>query len=414
MYGIRTLRCIVGICLAFGLAAVATTITVPVGFTESQSGPYASLSKAQADGIRLWIEDTNASGGITLTSGDVVLFEAVFSDDQGDGARVAEAYERMIRDGVDLFISPYTSALATAAGAVTDPQGKVLVTAGAASEDTQRKGYARVYQVYTPESFYLTGAVDLLDSLVLDPGPLAFVYENTDFPSNAVAAARTLAVTYGYDVVLDQMYSVGETHFSDVAATLAVQPLVALFGGGHLSDGMALADALYNMAVRVGLKVLLVAPPSPSFADLGAAAIGVVGPSQWEPEAAYDPNVASRAELPWVGPLTADFVASYEAAHSAAPSYHAAGGYAAGLVLEQAIRQADSADPDAVAAAIEAMRIATFFGQLAFETAHDLHGLQIGHRMIYVQWQTAPDRTLRKVVVWPLEAATGEIRFSLP
>ena len=36
-------------------------------------------------------------------------------------------------------------------------------------------------------------------------------------------------------------------------------------------------------------------------------------------------------------------------------------------------------------------------------------GLQIGHKMIVVQWQNG-----KKVIVWPPEAATGELIYPAP
>jgi len=38
-----------------------------------------------------------------------------------------------------------------------------MITTGAASDATYKKGYTHVYQTYTPASRYLTGAADLLD-----------------------------------------------------------------------------------------------------------------------------------------------------------------------------------------------------------------------------------------------------------
>ena len=49
-----------------------------------------------------------------------------------------------------------------------------------------------------------------------------------------------------------------------------------------------------------------------------------------------------------------EFINLYKAAYAGeTPSYHSAGGYAAGLVLEKAIRNADSTDPSAIKAALD-------------------------------------------------------------
>jgi ABC-type branched-subunit amino acid transport system substrate-binding protein len=157
-----------------------------------------------------------------------------------------------------------------------------------------------------------------------------------------------------------------------------------------------------------------VAPPEPDFAQIGDAAVGVVGPSQWEPDAAYSADAASGMGIPYVGPTVADFVSAYKAAYNEDPSYHSAGGYAAGLLLQTALENAGSTDTKAVAAALDQMDVMTFFGVEKFDTSADNHGLQIGHEMVYIQWQKDSSGTLVKQIVWPEGAATASAVYPKP
>jgi len=156
---------------------------------------------------------------------------------------------------------------------------------------------------------------------------------------------------------------------------------------------------------------LLVAPPEPTFAALGDAALGIIGPSQWEPLAEYTPESASAAGLEYYGPLGSDFTSAYTDAYGEEPSYHAAGGFAAGLILQWALETAGSTDYQAVKTALDSMDVLTFFGHSKFDTSAENHGLQIGHSMVYIQWQKAADGTLAKQVVWPPEGATAEALY---
>ena len=104
----------------------------------------------------------------------------------------------------------------------------------------------------------------------------------------------------------------------------------------------------------------------------------------------------------------------YEAAYSEEPSYHSAGGYAAGVVLQKAIVDADSTNPAAIKAALDNMDVLTLFGRIKFDTSAENHGLQIGHSMVYIQWQKDDAGNLMKQVVWPLEGATAETIYPLP
>ncbi len=59
------------------------------------------------------------------------------------------------------------------------------------------------------------------------------------------------------------------------------------------------------------------------------------------------------------------------------------------------------------------MNIMTFFGHILFDASRESHGLQIGHSMVYIQWQGDPARLLEKQVVWPSEGATAELVYPL-
>ena len=82
------------------------------------------------------------------------------------------------------------------------------------------------------------------------------------------------------------------------------------------------------------------------------------------------------------------------------------------MILEKAIRDADSTDPAAIKAALDAMDTTIFFGDIKFDTSAEAHGLQIGHSMIYIQWQD--DGGLGKEVVWPLNGATSPTIYPIP
>jgi branched-chain amino acid transport system substrate-binding protein len=389
--------------------------TLVIGFTTSQTGNYNVSSTRQVDGLQLWMDQVNEAGGIELSDGTVVKFDYVTYDDESNTDRVQELYTRLAtEDNADFLISPYSSGLTAAAAVIAEQYGKVMVTTGAASDATYKEGYTLIFQAYTPASRYLTGAVDLLAELDPDATKIAFVYENDRFSTDVVTAAKDYAESLGYEVVLFEGYDSETTDFGPFINKIEAAAPDALMGGGHFQDGSTFARQLYEKGTSLGFIALLVAPPEPDFADLGDAAVGVVGPSQWEPLATFTPESADAAGLEWFGPLGTDFVQTYEAAYDQEPSYHSAGGYAAGLILQKAIVDADSTDPEAIKTAMDNMDTLTFYGHIKFDTSAEAHGLQIGHDMVYIQWQTDDQGNLMKQVVWPLEGATAETLYPKP
>ncbi len=377
-----------------------TSKTVVIGFTASQTGNLNASSTRQLNGLQLWIDQINATGGIKLSNGLKIKLKSVFYDDESNTDRVQELYTRLVTtDNVDFLISPYSSNLTATAASISEQYEKVMIATGAADDAIYKKGYKRIFQVYTPASRYLTGAIDMLTELDSTVTKIAFVYENTAFPKKVVEVAKAYAQELGYKIVLFEGYDTNTTNFNSIIEAIETAGAEVVMGGGYFQDGSTLARQIYENKLTVKLISLLVAPPNPEFNNLGEAALGVTGPSQWEPLSTFIPNF---------GPTGAEFIASYKNAYSSESSYHSAGGYAAGLILQKAIIEADSVDPEAVKIALDKMDMTTFYGNIQFDTSNETHGLQIGHEMVHIQWQRNDFGTLIKQVVWPSDVATAE------
>ena len=237
------------------------------------------------------------------------------------------------------------------------------------------------------------------------------VHENDKFSTDVSNALQEYALAQGYEVVLFEGYDSGTTDFAPFINKIQEAAPDAIMGGGHFQDGSTFAKQLFEKNVPVKYVALLVAPPEPTFSELGDAALGVVGPSQWEPLVKF--SAESAGEMEFFGPSSAEFTAAYMAAYDEEPSYHAAGGFAAGLLLQKAIESSGSLETQAVKEALDAVDMLTFFGNLKFDVTPDAHGLQIGHSMVYIQWQQDDAGTLGKQVVWPPAGATAPILFPI-
>jgi branched-chain amino acid transport system substrate-binding protein len=394
-------------------APAGQEVTAVIGFTASNTGNLNVESTRQTNGLNLWMQQVNDAGGIKLSDGSTVKFESVSYDDESNKDRVQELYTRLAtQDNATFLISPYSSGLADAAAVIAEQYGKVMITTGAASDSTYQKGYTLVYQAYTPASHYLTGAVDLLKATDPAVKKIAIVHENDKFSTDVSTAAKAYAEGQGYEIVLFEGYDSGTADFAPFINKIQEAAPDAIMGGGHFQDGSTFAKQLYEKNVPAKFVALLVAPPEPTFVEIGDSATGIIGPSQWEPLAAFTQEAAQKAGLEWFGLSGADFTSQYKDAYGEEPSYHAAGGYAAGLILQHAIEKAGSLDTQAIKTALDSIDILTFFGHIKFDTSPENHGLQIGHSMVYIQWQDK-DGTLQKQVIWPAEGTTAEVLYPL-
>jgi ABC-type branched-subunit amino acid transport system substrate-binding protein len=386
---------------------------IVIGFTASQTGAQNVASGKQIEGLQLWLDDVTKAGGIKLKDGTVVMPDIKFYDDESKTDRVQALYTQLINeDKVDFLISPYSSGLAKAAAVVSEQNNKLMITTGAADDATMEQGFKNIYQLYTPASRYQSGALDLLNSLDPSLKKIAIVYEKDSFSTSVANALKQYATDQGYNIVLFEGYDSGTTDFAPFINEITANAPDAILGGGHFADGSSFAKQLYDKKVPVRFISLLVAPPEPTFADIGDAALTVVGPSQWEPQVSYSADSAKAAGLTWYGISVKDFIAEYQAKYNADPSYHSAGGYMAGLLLQKAIEDTGSLDPAQLKTYLDGVDLLTFYGHIKFSTDAQTHGKQVAHSMVYIQWQKDSSGKLVKQIVWPAEAksANAELR----
>jgi branched-chain amino acid transport system substrate-binding protein len=389
-------------------------VTVTVGFTSSLTGAQEVSSKRQVNGFNLWMEQVNGAGGLSLSDGTVVTFAASTYDDESNAERVQELYTRLItEDNADFLISPYSSGLTSAASIVAEQNGKVMITAGAADDSAYQTGNTGLFQLYTPGSLYMTSTVDMLAGLDPD-ATIALVHESDKFSTSVIEGIKPYLDAAGFEVVLEEGYASDTADFGPIVNKIAQSGATVLLGGGHYNDGTALARTIYDRNIGLDFVFLLVAPADTKFPELGDAALGVATSSQWELAATHTEAEADNLGVPWYGPTGEEFAAAYEAAYGDPPTYHAAGGYAAGLVLQKAILDADSVDTEAVRSALNAMNVVTFYGGIQFDTSDEAHGLQIAHAMVVAQWQRNEAGELVRVIIAPPDVATADPLYPIP
>ena len=381
-------------------AFAADDDTLTIGFTVSQTGALNLDSIAQLHGFEMWRDDVNAAGGIKAGNKRYKV-RFVSYDDQSQGGRVQQLYTRLIvEDKAQFLFSPYSSGLVATATVISEQYGKLMMSIGGAEGKTYQLGNKYLFQTYTSADHYLTGAIELVKSKNA-AAKVALVYSDDPFSKAVAIAAREQAKQLGLQIVLDESYPPAQTDFSAIINKVVSSGADTLLGGGHYPDGATLARQLSDQKANLKWVTLLVAPDSPQFASLGDAALGVSVPSQWAPQVTYKPDF---------GPAPAEFAKRFQAKYNVGAGYHAAGGYAGGMLFQHAIEQAGSIEPDKVAAELNKMNVTTLWGATKFSTDPKSHGLQLEHQMVLTQWQMK-DGKLVKEVVWPLAAATAPIKF---
>lgn len=392
----------------------------------SVTGTYATTGQQLIWGIQAALRWVNETHGGVRVGGGRYLMQYTYFDDKSSSTETEKIMNDISPDPATHFIlGGYGSTLNRVAASIAERHGKLYLDhSGAADDIFTKNNYHNVVQICTPASKYHMGVFDMLDAT---PGSsvnlkVGFLYENTSFAQSVATSASAIAVSRGHTVVSYDIYPKDATSgnpelVQDVMNLANVQPDVVV-GGGHLNDTIALTRLMMGKiaAGDVSAVSLLVAPANPNFytsvdattpAGNSHPAEGVMGPAQWDAKVTYDATGALNDGVDWFGPSQSEFITLFQAVagQGQTPSYQAAQAAATVLTLSLAIERSDSLSTGSVRNALGGLRFRTFYGD--FEI--DASGLQIGHKMVEIQWQSG-----QKEIVWPESAKTATFRYPLP
>jgi branched-chain amino acid transport system substrate-binding protein len=383
---------------------------IVVGFTVGLTGSYAIDVRDSMWGIQAatkWVNDVY--GGIKI-GGKRVKIELKYYDDQSSRDIAPSLYERLITvDKVDFLLGPYGSPLVIATAPVAEKYGKLMISWGGASDAIFAQGFRWIVQSLTPSTGYLRATMDMIKAL--DPGAkIAIIYKDDEFNRYVAIGGRDRAKELGLNIIFYKSYPPGTSDFAPIYSEAATYKPDIIIVTGHVGDGMLAAKQLaeYNVNARLIIIVGGAVSYGEFYRSLGRLAEGIAGPSQWEEDALYSPEVAKKLGIEWFGPTREEFLRIfYEIAGSTAkPTYLVGVGASGILMLVKAIEIAQSLDQKAVREAMNKMDILTFFGRLKIDPTT---GKQIGHEMFVTQWQGG-----KLKVIWPPEVATSKPVYPIP
>lgn len=368
---------------------------VKVGMAASLTGQFGGQGSQALEGVAAWVRDTNAGGGIYVRDlGGKAPLQLVHYDDQST-PQVARTMTQklMLDDGVDLLLGPYSSVLTMACAPVAERLHRVLWNHGGASDQIWSRGFYWVIGVLSPASGYLLGVIDLVKEKDPAARRVAILHSSTGTFSPAVAlGAESHAVQEGFQTVFTGQYRSPAVDFSSLLDEMEARHPDVILGVGRIQDDMLLARQVVQRGTRAKAIALVAAGIEQFREALGSGADGFLGPSQWEPGMAGEPDYGPSAQEVARGwPQGSD--------------YALAQAYAAGLVAQRCVEEAGTLDNHALREAAHHLDFTTFFGRFKVEPAT---GRQIGRSVLITQWQGD-----EKVVLWPWELQQGDMLYPI-
>ena len=339
------------------------------------TGSLAPFGYASATGLTLW-----ARYAAHLPS----PWDGVELAVQDTATDPAAAMHEAISTHPDVLFGPYGSSTALAALRVTD---RVVWNHGGATSQLSRPAFPQVINVISPASTYFTGILQAVRATDPKAATVTILHTDRGFGQDVADGATNTASDLGFEV---RAAPFKPNHAARVASTLAAADILLV--AGSFADELAAARLLLTRPWRAA--AIVGAGVDEVLAPLGNLREGLLGPAQW---------IATAALQPDEGPDSDWFVAKYRQAAGVDPPYPAAQAFAAGLLYARCLRDSGMSSDASQLAAAQQLACTTLYGAFRLDP---VSGLQVGHRVLTVQWQDGARR-----VVWPPEQAERSLLY---
>lgn len=327
--------------------------TIKIGLILPLKGSYEKYGALCKNGIDLAIDEINARGGVLGRN-----LEALPGNDTSDArvaASVAQNYAEVQR--VSAIIGPYTSQSALTAAPVANQNGVPMVTIRASESNVTRIGQAIFRACYVDT--YQGTILGRFAGRDLKAKKAAVIYNSGDEDAKTLISNFKHEIEkYGCKVETVQSYDNKATDFtSQIGEIEKVKPDVVL-----LPDFEDKAGQIMKQAAEMGVKTTYLGTDFWNVENLlkiaGKAAVGSYLTDHFSPD---DPN-----------PEVQKFVDSYEGDYGIKPGPSAALSYDAVSLVVEAMKKANSSDPDKIRAALVSIKnFKGVTGTYTFDTDRD-------------------------------------------
>ncbi len=405
---------IVGYLLCGLLAAGAVTIgaraaePLTIGFDTEATGGLAPNGKAALLAMQIWVDDTNAKGGLLGRPVKLITY-----DDQSNPALVPGIVTKLLDvDKVDILIGGNgTNVVAPALPVVMQRQ---LTFLGLFGLDVNSEfHYDRYFSIIPaggpyPKEAFSQGFFAVAQAMNPKPQSIALVGADAEFPKNALDGARAQAKRAGLKIVYDYTYPPATADYTPIVRAIQATSPDIVYVASYPPDTVGMIRA----ANETGLKTMLfgggmVGLQATSIKmQLGPLINGIVDYDFWLPVGHY------------ATPEALDFLKKYQA-HAANSGVDALGyylppfAYADLQVLGAAVEGVGSLDQAKLADYLRTHTFHTLVGDIKFGP----NGEWTEPRVLAVQFQGVQSHDLEQfrdpkveVILWPPALKSGDLR----
>jgi branched-chain amino acid transport system substrate-binding protein len=345
---------------------------IVIGVSLPVTGRRAEPGTAAKQGYAVWVDMVNESGGLLGRQVELVVL------DNGSEVETIKAdYEKLINEyRVDLVVGSQSSQLVIPSSEVAAKYGYAYVEPAGGAEEVFNRGLNNIFFAQPAPAARQADAFALyILGLPAEERPQTFAIVTGDdaFALSVMARLKGLLTDGGIEQVVDLLYPLDTTDFSDIASQVAVADPDLIVGGTTFPDSVGQIKAYQAIGYQPRFAFFTSGPSHPvGFrGELGTVTEGVFSAVSWFPEGKDYQN--------------AEFVAKYLEMFGGelgdVPE-DAANAFTVGQVMEQAIEKIQSIDNAALIEELHRGTYQTVVGPLGFDET----GAPQGSFML-LQWQ---------------------------
>lgn len=335
------------------------------------TGPLAMYGRVAGEAVRLWADEVAGPKSVALR-----LYDA--HPDPVSAVRRAEASRP------DVLFGPYGRGPALAVARATS---RLVWNGGGATARLAAPEFENVVNIPAPAASYFQGGLAAIRDMDAGVASMVVVHTGRGFSGEVARGAASAAGEVGMTCV-EVLFEPG--HAGESLSRVPGADVLAMVGS--FEDELEMVQAVNRRRWRAVLSVG--AGVDEVLEALGDRRDGLLGPAQWTPGAACRPDLGPDAE--W-------FIGSYQRRLGTLPPYPAAQALAAAVIWWECVRMAGTLEESALLAQARRLDARTLYGAFRLDP---LSGVQVGHRVVTVQWQDG----LRRVV-WPPHRAEASLRL---
>lgn len=403
-----------------GFSSIARAADSPaeikIGTLYASSGNYAGVSVAMYSGLRIWIDQKNAEGGVFVKPfNKKIPIKLISYDDQSNTAMAATLYSQLItQDKVDILAADFGSVLTSVAVPIARDHQMLLIdqTGSGAAFFTKDNPYI-VLTSLPMSSVWPKHMINFLtrEGPKLGIKRIALLYATNDFHGTQAAALRDAvkAANGAVELVYDNGVPTNTTSYTVTINAIAATHPDAVVAMGYVNNDIAFLRNLQDSGTSFKWLFAIYPGLETEAVERNVGAKGLQHIFTYVPSSVME-------YPPEFGMSLKEFRNVWDRRFSdgkAEFGFNAVAGYTTGLVLERALATTDSLAQLALRRAIVAQsgKLKTLDGSFELDEAT---GAQIGETQPLGQIELDDHDQVKFVTIYPADLATGKPVLQTP